>query len=35
MLKDLRKLGTEGMYLNSVKSIHGKPISTLYFMGKN
>jgi hypothetical protein len=32
MIKALRKLGIEGMYLNIIKAIYEKPI---YLMGKN
>jgi hypothetical protein len=35
MIKTLRKLGLEGMYLNIVKVIYEKPIATSYFMEKN
>jgi hypothetical protein len=35
MIKALRKLGIEGMYLNIIKAIYDKPITTSYLMEKN
>jgi hypothetical protein len=35
MIKALRKLGIEGMYLNIIKAIYDNPIATSYLMGKN
>jgi hypothetical protein len=35
MIKGLRKLGIEGMYLNNVKAISDKPTATSYLMVKN
>jgi hypothetical protein len=34
MIKDLRKLGIEGMYLNIVKAIHDKPIANIILNGE-
>jgi hypothetical protein len=34
MIKALRKLGIEGMYLNIVKAIHDKPIANIILNGK-
>jgi hypothetical protein len=33
MRKSLRKLGIEGMYLNIIKSIYGKPIANIILNG--
>jgi hypothetical protein len=35
MIKALRKLGVEGMYVNIVKAIYDKPIANIYLMEKN
>jgi hypothetical protein len=35
MIKALRKLGIEGMYLNIVKAIHNKPIANIILKEKN
>jgi hypothetical protein len=35
MIKALRKLGIEGMYLNVVKAIYDKPIANIILMVKN
>jgi hypothetical protein len=35
MIKVLRKLGIEGMYINIIKTIYDKPTATSYLMGKN
>jgi hypothetical protein len=35
MIKALRKLGIEGMYLNIVKAIYDKPIANIKYMLKN
>jgi retron-type reverse transcriptase len=35
LIKALRKLGIDGMYLNIVKAIYDKPIATSYLMEKN
>jgi hypothetical protein len=35
MIKPLRKLGTEGMYLNSVKAIYDKFIANMILNGEN
>jgi hypothetical protein len=35
MIKPLRKLIIEGMYLNIVKAIYDKPIANIYLMEKN
>jgi hypothetical protein len=34
MIKALRKLGREGMYLNIVKAIHEKPIANIILNGE-
>jgi hypothetical protein len=34
MIKALRKLGTEGMYLNFIKVVYDKSIANTYLMGK-
>jgi hypothetical protein len=34
MIKALRKLGIEGMYLNIVKSIYDKPTANIIFNGE-
>jgi hypothetical protein len=34
MIKALRKLGKEGMYLNIVKAIHDKPTANIIFSGE-
>jgi retron-type reverse transcriptase len=34
MIKALRKLGTEGMYLNIVKAIYDKPIANIILNGE-
>jgi hypothetical protein len=34
MIKALRKLGTEGMYLNIVQAIYDKPIANIIFNGE-
>jgi hypothetical protein len=35
MIKPLRKLGIEGMYLNIVKAKYDKPTASIYLMEKN
>ena len=35
MIKTLKKLGTEGTYLNTVKAIYDQPTKTLFSMVKN
>jgi hypothetical protein len=35
MIKALRELGIEGMYLNTVKAIYDKPISNIILSGEN
>jgi retron-type reverse transcriptase len=35
MIKALRKLGIEGMYLNIVKAIYEKPTTNIIFNGEN
>jgi hypothetical protein len=35
MVKALRKIGIEGMYLNSVKAIYDKPIASIILNGEN
>jgi hypothetical protein len=35
MIKALRKLGIQRMYLNIIKATYDKPIATLYLMEKN
>jgi hypothetical protein len=35
MIKALRKLGTEGMYLNIVKAIYDKPTTNIILNGEN
>jgi hypothetical protein len=35
MIKALRKLRIEGMYLNIINAIYDKPIANTYLMGKN
>jgi hypothetical protein len=35
IMKAVRKLGIEGMYLNMIKAIYDKNIPTSYLMGKN
>jgi hypothetical protein len=35
MIKALRELGIEGMYLNIVKTTYDKPIPTSYLMERN
>jgi hypothetical protein len=35
MIKALRKLGIEGMYLNIIKAIYNKPIANIIHNGKN
>jgi hypothetical protein len=35
MIKELRKLGIEGMYLNIIKAIYDKPIANIILNGKN
>jgi hypothetical protein len=35
MIKTLMKLGTEGMYLNIIKAICGKPIANIILNGEN
>jgi hypothetical protein len=35
MIKALRKLGREGMYLNIVKAIYDKPIANIILNGEN
>jgi hypothetical protein len=35
MIKTLRKLGIEGMYLNIVKAMYDKPIANIILMEKN
>jgi hypothetical protein len=34
MIKALRKLGVEGMYLNFVKAIYDKPIANIILNGE-
>jgi hypothetical protein len=34
MIKALRKLGIEGMYLNIVKTIYGKPTANIILNGE-
>jgi hypothetical protein len=34
MIKALRKLGMEGMYLNIIKAIYGKPIANIILNGE-
>jgi hypothetical protein len=34
MIKALRKLGTEGKYLNIVKAVYDKPIANIIFNGE-
>jgi hypothetical protein len=34
MIKALRKLGIEEMYLNIAKAIYGKPIAKIIFLGE-
>jgi hypothetical protein len=34
MIKALRKLGIEGMYLNIIKAIYDKPIATIIISGE-
>jgi hypothetical protein len=34
MIKALRKLGTEGMYLNIVQAIYDKPIANIILNGE-
>jgi hypothetical protein len=34
MIKALRKLGIEGMYLNIIKAIYDKPIANIILNGK-
>jgi hypothetical protein len=34
MIKALRKLGIEGMYLNIIKVIYGKPIANIILNGE-
>jgi hypothetical protein len=35
MIKALRKLGIEGIYLNIIKTIYDKPTAKPYLMEKN
>jgi hypothetical protein len=35
MIKTVRKLGIDGMYLNIVKAIYDKPIANIIVMEKN
>jgi hypothetical protein len=35
MMKVLRKLGIEGMYLNIIKVIYDRPIANIILNGKN
>jgi hypothetical protein len=35
MIKALKKLGIEGMYLNIVKAIYDKPTANIILNGKN
>jgi hypothetical protein len=35
MIKALRKLGIEGMYLNIIKAIYDKPIANIILNGEN
>jgi hypothetical protein len=35
MIKALRKLGIEGIYLNFIKAIYDKPIAKSYLMEEN
>jgi hypothetical protein len=34
MIKALRKLGIEGMYLNLIKAVHDKPIANIILNGE-
>jgi hypothetical protein len=34
MIKALRKLGIEGMYLNIIKAVYDKPIANIIFNGE-
>jgi hypothetical protein len=34
-LKVLKKLGTEGTYLNIIKAVYDKPIANIILSGKN
>jgi hypothetical protein len=34
MMKALRKLGIEGMYLNTTKAMYGKPIANIILNGE-
>jgi hypothetical protein len=34
MIRDLRKLGIEGMYLNIIKAIYDKPVANIIFNGE-
>jgi hypothetical protein len=34
MIKALRKLGIEGMYLNIIKAIYDKPVANIIFNGE-
>jgi 5S rRNA maturation endonuclease (ribonuclease M5) len=35
MIKALRKLGIEGMYLNVIKAVYDKPIANIILNGEN
>jgi hypothetical protein len=35
MIKALRKLGIEGMYLNIIKAVYDKPIANIILNGEN
>ena len=35
LIKTLRKVGTEGTYLNIIKAIYEKPTANIILMGKN
>jgi hypothetical protein len=34
MIKALRKLGIEGMYLNIIKAVYGKPVANIVLNGE-
>jgi hypothetical protein len=34
MIKSLRKLGTEGIYLNIIKAIYDKPVANIILNGE-
>lgn len=35
MIKTLKVLGMERIYMNIMKAIYGKPRATVYYMGEN